>query len=190
MDSSSSYEAIANRFQQQRSATVGVREVREWAGRLPRGGSVLDLGCGHGLPLSAVLASEGLTVFGVDASPALVEAFRRNVPGASVVCEAVQASSFFDRTFDGVLVWGLMFLLEAEDQRLVLRRVARALRPSGRFLFTAPAQAVAWQDAMTGIRSVSLGAAVYRSELDAMWVTVEREFEDEGQNHYYDAARR
>jgi SAM-dependent methyltransferase len=132
---------------------------------------------------------EGLDVYGVDAAPSLVEAFRHNLPGIPVRCEAVQESSFFDRTFDGVLSWGLMFLLLPEEQRNLIQRIADVLAPSGRFLFTSPPQPIVWKDAMTGLESRSLGAAAYRSELTAVGLTIMSEYEDEGQNHYYDGVK-
>lgn len=78
---------------------------------LPEGVSVLDLGCGSGVPISEALLEEGCEVFGVDASPALVAAFRRRFPQAKVACEPVEESRFFDRTCDGVVAVGLLFLL-------------------------------------------------------------------------------
>src|SRR5512133_83658 len=114
-DRSNGYEGIAAEFLAGRgrapSTAVGTREVRNWARTLPPGAAVIDLGCGSGLPITKVLVSEGLNVYGVDASPSFVHAFRRNLPEIPVVCEAVEDSSFFDRTFDGVLAWGLIFLL-------------------------------------------------------------------------------
>lgn len=80
-----------------------MQEVRRWARALPRRSSVIDLGCGPGLPLTAVLVDEGLHVFGVDAAPSLVAAFQRNLPGTPIACEGVQESRLFDRTFDAIL---------------------------------------------------------------------------------------
>jgi hypothetical protein len=59
--------------------------------------------------------ADGFNVFGVDAVPSFVLAFRRNLPNTPVACEAVQDSRFFDRTFDAALAWGLMFLLSRDD---------------------------------------------------------------------------
>jgi SAM-dependent methyltransferase len=150
---------------------------------------VIDLGCGPGFPLTAVLVAEGLSVFGVDAAPSFVQAFRRNLPHTPVVCEAVQDSRFFDRTFDAVLAWGLIFLLSPEDQRRLIQRIATILVPGGRLLFTSPAEPLVWHDAMTGLASRSLGAEAYRRQLAAVGLSVTSEYEDEGQNHYF-AARR
>src|ERR1041384_4164605 len=139
-DRSNGYEGVAQEFLARRGSGrftgIGVTEVRQWARTLPRGAAVIDLGCGPGLPITEVLVAEGLNTFGVDAAPSFVQAFRRNLPNTPVVCEAVQDSRFFDRTFDGVLAWGLMFLLCPEDQRRLIPRIAGVLAPGGRLLFT------------------------------------------------------
>jgi SAM-dependent methyltransferase len=137
--------------------------VGAWAGSLPAGAAVLDLGCGDGVPVSRALVAAGLSVYGVEASSTLAAAFRVNFPPARVVCEPVERSAFFGRTFGGAVAWGLLFLLPAESQRTVIRNVAAALEPGGRFLFTAPAQFCTWDDRLTGLPSVSLGAATYHA---------------------------
>src|SRR5262249_53997010 len=138
-DRSNGYEGIAGEFVRARSRTIGVRRVRDWAQALPRGAAVVDLGCGPGIPITEVLVAEGLNVHAVEAAPSFVEAFRRNLPNTPVACEAVQDSRFFDRTFDGVLAWGLIFLLSPDDQRRLIQRIAGILVPGGRLLFTSPA---------------------------------------------------
>lgn len=193
MDRSNGYEGIAPEFLARRgsgrSTGVGVDQVRKWARTLPAGAAVIDLGCGPGFPITEVLVAEGLSTFGVDASPSFVRAFRRNLPNTPVVCEAVQDSRFFDRTFDGVLAWGLMFLLTLEDQRRLIERIAGILRPGGRLLFTSPAEAIISNDGMTGLESRSPGAEEYRRQMSAVGLPVVSEYEDEGQNHYFDAFR-
>jgi SAM-dependent methyltransferase len=82
-----------------------------------------------------------------------------------------------------------MFLLSPEDQRRLIQRVAEILAPGGRLLFTSPAEPVEWNDAMTGLESRSLGAAEYRRLLSATDLRVNSEFEDEGQNYYFDALK-
>lgn len=194
MDRSNGYEGVSVEFLARRgsgrSTGVGVNAVRKWAGTLPRGATVIDLGCGPGFPITEVLVAEGLTVFGVDAAPSFVQAFRRNLPNTPVACEPVQESRFFDRTFDGVLAWGLMFLLSPEDQQRLIQRIADILVPGGRLLFTSPPEPVVWNDAMTGLESRSPGAEEYRKQLSAVGLSVSSEYEDEGQNHYFDAFKK
>src|SRR5277367_2048170 len=182
MDRSNGYEVVSEHFLARRGRTpsigIGVKEVRKWARTLPRGSSVIDLGCGPGFPITVVLVEEGLQAFGVDAAPSFVAAFQRNLPGAPIVCESVLESRFFDRTFDAVLSIGLMFLLKAEEQHRLIRRFADALAPGGRLLFTSTAEPHVWNDVMTGLESISLGTEEYRKLLGAAGVSVAKEYED------------
>lgn len=180
MDRSNGYEDVSVEFLARRgsghSTGVGVNAVRKWARMLAHGAAVVDLGCGPGFPITEVLVAEGLSVFGVDAAPSFVQAFRRNLPNTPVVCEAVQDSRFFDRTFDGVLAWGLMFLLCPEDQRRLITRIADIVVPGGRVLFTSPADPLVWNDAMTGLESHSIGAEEYRKQLSAVGLSISSEY--------------
>src|SRR6476661_5273991 len=176
-DRSNGYEGVAAKFLAGRGRApsttgIGAKEVRRWARALQHGATVIDLGCGPGVPITKVLVSEGLNVYGIDASPSLVEAFRHNLPEIHVVCESVEDSLFFNRMFDGVLAWGLIFLLLPEAQRSLIRRMADILVADGRLLFTSPAEPVVWNDAMTGLESRSLGAAEYRRHMSAVGLSV------------------
>ena len=194
IDRSNGYEGIAAEFLAGRgrapSTAVGTRDVRNWARTLPRHAAVIDLGCGTGLPITKVLVSEGLNAYGIDASPSFVEAFRQNLPVVPVACESVEDSVFFNRKFDAVLAWGLMFLLQPNAQQSLIQRMSDILVPGGRLLFTSPPEEVIWNDAMTGLESRSLGAAEYRRLLSAGDISVRSEYEDEGQNHYFDTLKR
>ena len=190
-DGSSGYEAIADIYIAGRGTrarvgdSVGAAVVKAWADAFPPGATVLDLGSGPGDPSTRILQEAGLSTFAVDASPTMVAAFRERFPGVPIERNTVQASEFFNRTFSGVLAWGLLFLLEPAAQALVIEKVARPLEPRGRFLFTAPRLPLEWLDAMTGRRSQSLGEHAYEQLLrDAglRWVAAA---EDEGENHYY-----
>jgi 2-polyprenyl-3-methyl-5-hydroxy-6-metoxy-1,4-benzoquinol methylase len=189
-DRSNGYEGLASEYMLRRErAGVGVAAVREWARTLGPGSVVLDLGCGHGVPLARALINDGLAVHAIDASPTMVAAFRQRFPDAPVICEAVEESSFFNRSFDGVLAWGLLFLLPEEAQRGLIRRVASALNRGGKFLFTCPSQRCTWADALTGRESRSLGAEAYGSLLSEAGLLLAGTRTDEGDNHYYEATR-
>lgn len=189
-DPSNGYEAVASEFMRRRGeSSIGVATVRRWSRALQSGATILDIGCGHGIPLAMALIEDGFTVYGIDPSPTLLAAFRRRFPDAHVRCEAVGGSDLFGRTFDGVLTIGLMFLLDGGAQRELIRKVAQALAPGGRFLFTAPRQTCTWVDALTGRPSLSLGAKTYEATLAGAGLVVVDEYVDEGDNHYFDAGR-
>jgi 2-polyprenyl-3-methyl-5-hydroxy-6-metoxy-1,4-benzoquinol methylase len=189
-DASNGYEGVAAEYIERRGRSrIGVDAVLGWSQCLPADAAILDLGCGHGVPMAEALLDQGFAVHGIDASPTLVAEFRRRFPDTPVRCEAVETSDLFGRRFDAVLAIGLVFLLEEDAQREVIRRAAAALTPAGRFLFTAPAQRCTWTDVLTGRESRSLGAESYRAMLASAGLTLVGEFTDDGSNHYFDAGR-
>ncbi|MGW7692386.1 methyltransferase domain-containing protein [Streptomyces asiaticus] len=119
----------------------GLRDpaVREaWAGRLRgwlpgRAVDVLDLGCGTG-SLALLAAGWGHRVTGVDRSPRMVELARAKLAGtgASVLVGDAAEPPVGEGRFDVVLVRHLLWMLP--DQRAVLRRWVRLLRPGGRLV--------------------------------------------------------
>jgi len=192
MDQSNGYEGVAATFINGRGRSIegiGVSSVYKWVKTLPPNSTVLDLGCGTGLPITKVLVDAGLDVNAIDASPTLVKAFQKNFPDTPVVCEAAEDSLFFDRKFDGIIAWGLLFLLPEEVQAKVIQKAAYALEISGKFLFTAPYEQTAWIDVMTGQSSVSLGTKKYKELLSVSGLIITEEFTDEGKNHYYNTVK-
>ncbi|MBB3175461.1 SAM-dependent methyltransferase [Endobacter medicaginis] len=131
----------------------------------------------------------GFSVWGVDASPSLISAYRLNLPDMPAVCEPAQDSSFFDRTFVGVISIGLIFLLGEGDQRKLLTSVANVLEPDGRFLFSAPREVCRWNDTLTGRTSMSLGADAYAAHLTSVGLRLDDCRSDEGGNNYYEAVK-
>ncbi len=191
-DKSNGYEEVAAAFIAGRgsdSAETGASDVADWSQELPPEATVLDLGCGTGVPISQVLIERGFQVYGVDASPTMVASFRARFPDVRVECAAVEESDFFERTFDGVVAWGLFFLLDAEVQRRLLAKVAAALASGGRFVFTAPCESGSWADIMTGRTSISLGYEAYRNALQAEHMSLVGTHRDNADNHYYFARK-
>jgi len=189
MDKSNGYEQRAQDFMQARRAHIGPDVVREWARGFPPRAEVLELGCGHGV-ISEVLLHQGLRLYAIDPSPTLLSAFRARFPDVQTACATAQDSTYFNRTFDGVIAWGLIFLLPEETQRIVLTKVAQALKPGGRLLFTAAREAVTWFDSITGQESRSLGAEVYERLLRELGFDIEPGRRDAGENYYYLAIKR
>lgn len=93
------------------------------------GERLLDLGCGDGA-LTAQLAESGAQVVGVDASVELVAAARqRGIDARLIDAHALP----FDAEFDAVFSNAALHWMKC-DPDAVLRGVARALKPGGRFV--------------------------------------------------------
>ena len=192
IDESNGYERIAEIYIQGRGRAVngiGSSTARAWAQTFKAGSVVLDLGCGTGIPVTKILIEAGLKAYAVDASPKMVEDFRQNFPDVPVVCESVERSAFFNRTFHGIIAVGLMFLLQGKIQRALISKMAAALTPGGKLLFTAPVDKVEWKDVMTEQPSWSLGAEQYKELIAASGLSIGEEYRDEGGNHYFSGVR-
>jgi trans-aconitate methyltransferase len=94
------------------------------------GERILDLGCGTGT-LTSEIAASGAEVLGVDRSPEMIEEARKKFPALRFeVCDArsLEFSAEFDAVFSNA---ALHWIPEAS---LVLKGVARSLKPGGRFV--------------------------------------------------------
>lgn len=91
---------------------------------LPRGGTVLDVGCGTGR-LGAAIAGEGYDVFGVDLSPPMVRRARDRGLRATYVATTT-VLPFADESFDLALTVATIHHLETP------RRVADTIEQMGR----------------------------------------------------------
>jgi SAM-dependent methyltransferase len=97
------------------------------------GESVLDVGCGFGTTLAA-LVDVGCRPVGVDISTPMVEAARERVPGATVIVADVQTADLdVGAPFDAVVSrFGVMFF---DDPAAAFANIAAATRPGGRLAF-------------------------------------------------------
>lgn len=83
---------------------------------LPEAATVLDLGCGSGMPIAGHLIERGCRVTGVDSSPAMIGRCARRFPGHEWLVGDMRTSAP-DRTFHGILAWDSFFHLAPDDQR-------------------------------------------------------------------------
>lgn len=129
------YDQVADRYAAWGQAVVGDprdRFLAQLTSSLPAGGTVLDLGCGAGLPSTAVLARH-FEVTGIDISDEQIRRARANVPEARFVVGDF-ASSSFDHAFDGITALYSIAHIPREEHGELLRRIASWLVPGGLFL--------------------------------------------------------
>ncbi|MHB8631295.1 MAG: class I SAM-dependent methyltransferase [Candidatus Limnocylindria bacterium] len=103
--------------------------------RVPPPATVLDLGCGCGVPVARRL-SPRYAVTGVDLSPVQIERARALVPTATFVCADMTALEFPDATVDAVVCLYAIIHLPLAEQPGFLRNVGRWLRPGGLLIAT------------------------------------------------------
>jgi len=137
--------------------------LAELRARVPAGGSVLDLGCGCGVPVARSLAAAGYQLTGVDISEVQVERARRLVPAGTFIHADASTVTFPAASFDAVVCLYALIHMPLEAQPGLLRGAAGWLRPGGWLL------AVTGQGAWTGTEDNWLGgpAAMWWSHADA-----------------------
>lgn len=102
---------------------------------LPSGARVLDLACGAGRHLKALVDHE-LTAIGLDLSLPLLQRAGARVPGAPLVRGDMRSLPFVAGSFDAATSFFTSFgyFESDEEDRQVLRELRRILRPGGRVL--------------------------------------------------------
>jgi 2-polyprenyl-3-methyl-5-hydroxy-6-metoxy-1,4-benzoquinol methylase len=135
--------------------------IAELRHRLPDGGSVLDLGCGCGVPVSRSLSEAGYAVTGVDFSEVQIERARELVPRGTFLVGDITQASFPERSFDAAACLFALIHVPLEEQRALLARIADWLRPGGVLLITTGSKA--W----TGTDANWHGAKMWWSHADA-----------------------
>jgi SAM-dependent methyltransferase len=103
--------------------------------RLPRGSRVLELGCGGGLPTTALLAQR-FVVTGVDLSSRQVELARIQIPNATFVRADMTTLEIPPGSFDAVVAFYSVIHVPRTDHRRLLGNVAGWLKPGGLLVVT------------------------------------------------------
>jgi SAM-dependent methyltransferase len=117
--------------------------------------SILELGCGAGVPCTQILAQHSLSLVAVDISSAQLELARENVKVGEGGKETVEfmksdmhALSFPDEKFDAVVGFYSIIHLPRDEQVLLMAKIGKWLKPGGYFLanFAATGSEGSWQE--------------------------------------------
>jgi SAM-dependent methyltransferase len=130
------YERHAHAYDQQRGRALSERSwLDAFLREVPRGATVLDIGCGMGEPIAAYVIAEGRRVCGVDASASLIALCRERFPAEQWLVGDMRTLALPER-FAGLLAWDSFFHLSADDQRAMFPRFAAHAAPSAALMFT------------------------------------------------------
>ena len=139
-------------------------DYEAWIDELGRllqpGATVLDLGCGAGVPASGLLADAGFAVTGVDISDVQVERARALVPNATFVRADMTTWDCGPATFAAIVTLYALIHVPLQDQRELIPRLTRWLTPGGYFL------AIVGHEQWTGVEDY-MGAPMFRDHADA-----------------------
>ncbi len=118
------------------------------AAELPESGSILEIGCGHGL-LSVYLAlgSPDRRVTGIDVDQGKLAAARAAAAkgGLPATFDAVEGGALPEGPWDGIAIVDVLYLLPADDQSALLGSCAERLAPGGVLVVKEMAPAPRWK---------------------------------------------
>ncbi|XXX79003.1 class I SAM-dependent methyltransferase [Sorangium sp. So ce134] len=158
------YDAIAPRYLDWSGSHPSPERMR-YLDRLldlvPPGASVLELGCGAGVPVSRALAAR-CRLTGVDISAAQIALARQHVPEATFLQADMTALELAPATFDAVTAFYAITHVPRDQHEGLLARIAAWLRPGGLLLATMGAS-----DSPDTVEADWLGAPMFFSHFDA-----------------------
>ena len=126
------YEKIADEYLNMRGESPeGAALLQEFMNRLPAGASILDAGCGSGVPIARILG-KSFNVTGVDFSEEQVKLARKLAPAATFHCQDMTSLTFPEGSFDGICSYYAIIHVTREHHAELLRSFHKLLSP-GRF---------------------------------------------------------
>ena len=170
------YERQAGRFDAERPRSL---HEQAWLDRflalVDPGGRVLDVGCGGGDPIAAYMMARGFEVVGVDASEAMLAIVRGRFPKGDWR-QADMRRLDLPESFDGVIAWDSFFHLMPDEQRSVLRRLARHMKEGAPLLLTVGPEAgeVAGWVGGEAVYHASLALPEYEAILHELGVEIQQ----------------
>ena len=156
------YNQIADRYLSERTKdSDDVRLLSDFMELLNAGATVLDAGCGAGIPITQRLA-EKFDVIGVDFSAAQIELAKQNVPNAKFLCEDLTDLHLPQDFFDGICSYYAIIHIPREEHRALLEKFHFMLNTGGIALLCLGAE-----NLIDDIDENFLGTRMYWSHFDS-----------------------
>ena len=114
---------------------VAPAELNMLTRRLTKGSSILDIGCGAGIPVASSL-SGSFAVTGVDISETMIKQACLNVPGAKFIQGDIMSAVFSASSFDAAVAFYAIFHIPREEHSALFSKIHKWLKPSGYFFAT------------------------------------------------------
>ena len=115
---------------------LALAALEDLASLLPPGATVVDLGCGAGVPVTRWLADRSFVVTGVDVSARQLELARKNVPAGTFLKADMTELAFVTESFDAVIAFHSLIHVPRAEHPALLENIHRWLKPGGAFLAT------------------------------------------------------
>lgn len=109
--------------------------TRKLLDNLPPSPSILELGCGPGIPTLRFLLDQGAQVVANDISGKQTDMAKARCPEATLITGDMTTLSFDSESFDGVTSFYTLFHLPRSELKAMLTKIHTWLKPGGAFAF-------------------------------------------------------
>ncbi len=109
--------------------------LNEWGSHLPKGGLLLDLGCGPGQD-TRFLRRQGFRVYGVDLTWSFLQAGKRRSPRLPLIQADMRHLPFSSAEFEGIWAAASIIHLPKSHVRTLFRKLFTLTKPGGWLAFT------------------------------------------------------
>ena len=144
------YDQMAESYMESRSLFDNTDQLEELAKLIPPKSTVLDLGCGTGLPVSKFFAERNYSVTGIDLSDSMIRLAKKNVPNAVFYRENIVNADLSEDSFDLIVSFYCLFHLIKEKQKEIFNKIMHWLKTGGYAYFTLASQEYTGQEDFEG----------------------------------------
>lgn len=130
------YDQMARSYMAEREQLKSGKYVQKLLKLLPRKASVLDVGCGAGIPIDDLIIKAGHEVVGIDISPKMVELAKRNCPEGSYLVGDMLDLKKGEYLVDAVVSFYAIFHIPRDKHEQMLKVLVSLVKPGGYLLLT------------------------------------------------------
>ena len=132
----SSYDNIAETYLASRDRLKSGKYVQQLLKYLPKNSTILDLGCGAGVPVDDLLIKAGHSIIGIDISSEQIKLARKNCPGGEFWISDIEDLVMSQYRVQAVVSFYTIFHIPREKQGELLKKMASFLPKGGMLLIT------------------------------------------------------
>ena len=130
------YERNGEQFDKERCKVLYEKNwLHKLTSLLPKGASILDVGCGSGEPIAQYFIEKDYRLTGLDYAQSMLNMAKKRYPETTWILQDMRQLEL-SNTFDGIISWHSFFHLKQDEQRSVLPLFARHLNSRGGLLLT------------------------------------------------------
>jgi cyclopropane fatty-acyl-phospholipid synthase-like methyltransferase len=130
------YDQCAQNYLDKRNPFKNQKYLKDLVAKLSPKASVLDIGCGAGVPTDKFLIENGFSVTGIDISQEQIKLAQKNNPRGKFTIKDMSEIDYPDNSFDAIISFYAIFHIKREEHQDLFNKLFSILKPKGYLLVT------------------------------------------------------